>query len=157
MAVHPAGNPGVAPLDPDTDVGQWRLLFGDTQFEPYDPAVPGVGNYESFSDSEIQAFINQSPENIARSIGFAYLQLAGAAAFEAKSVKDFDLSVDLTKRPAELRALAQFWFDRADAVDDAAGAADFFDVFDVDTQETECIPEAMIPEYGRYYLRGRVR
>lgn len=156
MAVHPEGNPGIAPLDANTEVGQFRLLFGDTQYSEYTPVVTGIGNYETFSDAEIQAFLAQSPGNMLRSVGFAYMQLAGAAAHVAKSVKDYDLSVDLTKRPAEYRALAQFWFDRADEADDAAGGSDFFDVFDLGTDALEIIPEAMIPEYGRYYVRGRI-
>lgn len=156
MAVFPQGNPGAVPLDPETEIGAFRLLFGDTQWTAYDPNVPGEGDYNYFSDAEIQALLAQGAGSDNRAIGFAYLKLSGAAAMQAKSVKDFDLSVDLTKRAGELAKVAQLWFERADSIDDAGGESDFFDVVGFD-EDDELIPEGVIPEYGRYYVRGRIR
>lgn len=157
MAQFPEGNPGLTPLDSASEVGQIRLLFGDTQSTPYDPPVTGQGNYTYFSDEEVSAFLAQSGGSATRAIGFAYISLAGAAAMESKSITDIDLRVDLTKRAADLRATAQLWLERADAEDDADGTNDFFDVFDLGgPDDLELIPEAMIPEYGRYYVKGRI-
>ena len=127
-------NKGIAPLQPTTDVGQFRLLVGDTSYSDLCPAQPGYGDFGMFSDDEISLFLSsgESPEEAAY---LAYLQLAGAAALEAKSVKDFDLSVDLTKRASELRAVAQMWRDRADAL-----AGDIFEVFDLGNSP-RCRPE----------------
>jgi len=79
-------------------------------------------------------------------MAIAYLQLAGNAALSAKSVKDFDLSIDNTKTPAELRLLAQFWKDEANAL-----AADVFEMFDVSIDDgCGCYPElAQRPWCGR--------
>lgn len=131
MASFPSGNPGVAPPDLTSDVGQFRALVGDLQYEAYDPPEPGFGNYEKFSDAEITAYITAGGGSIPRGIGFAYLYLAGQAAMQSASVKDYDLQIDETKRAGDLRAIAQFWFDRADEDDDASGANDIFETFDM--------------------------
>lgn len=156
MAQYPAGNPGQYPLDPATDVGQVRLLFGDTISTAYSPEVEDHQNYEYFSDAEIESFLALADGSQTRAIGFAWVQLSGAAALESKSVKDYDLSVDLTKRAADLRATAQFWFDRADAEDDADGNGDIFDMHNL-VGPCDIIPEGLIPEYGRHYTTGRIR
>lgn len=151
-----ANNQGIAPLDPETEVGQWRLLFGDSASTPLDPDIPGVGEYKYFSDDEIRAFLTQSNGSTTRAIGYAYVALAGVAAMQSKSVTDTDLRVDLTKRADDLRKTAQLWLERADSEDDSRGDNDFFDVFDLGGSDLEMIPEGVIPEYGRYYVRGRI-
>lgn len=122
-----ADNPGAYPLDPTTDVGRLRAIIGDTQSEPYDPPRPGVQNYAMYSDSELEAFLIQADGDVSGGAYFVYLQMATAAAMESKSVKDLDLSIDLTKRSGDLRAIAALWKDRWD---DAIGAGDIFEVFD---------------------------
>jgi hypothetical protein len=112
-----ANNPGVYPLDPSTLVGQFRLYYGDTDSEPFNPVQPGIQNYTELSDAEIEMFLAQGGGDVTRAIGHYYWRLAGEAAKESKSVKDYDLQVDLTKRAAELRAIAQGYFDQADAAD----------------------------------------
>lgn len=149
---YPNGNPGFAPLIATSDVGRFRLLFGDTEFEPYDPEAGGYGNYKFFSDDQIEAFLASGGTDT-RAIGFAYLNLAGAAAVESRSVKDHDLAVDLTKRSSDLRAIAQGWFERADAEDDADGNGDIFEVFDMVTS-IDPIAEGTMPIYGRSYTWG---
>lgn len=131
MAVFPAGNPGQWPVDLSSDVGQFRALIGDLNAVPYDPDEPGFGNFEKFSDAEIEAYLLAGGGSIPRGIGFAYLYLAGQAAMQSASVKDYDLQIDETKRAGDLRAIAQFWFDRADEDDDASGANDIFETFDM--------------------------
>ena len=144
---YPGDNDGLVPLDPATPVGQFRIMVGDTTAEAYDPPVAGRGNYAMFSDLEIEGFIAAAGDNLYRAVGFSYLTLAGQAARESKSVKDFDLSIDLTKRATDLRLIADTWFVRADDQDayleDAFFIAPLGDVCDP-------IPEGMMPRWGRY-------
>lgn len=135
MAEYPEGNPGVYPLDPLTPVGEFRLIYGDTESVPYDPVQPGFQDYEELSDEEIERFISQGGDSVPRGIGYLYLAMAGQAAKKSRSVKDYDLTVDLTKRAADLRAIAQIWFDQADDDDNTAGTNDIFEVFDMAPQK----------------------
>ncbi len=119
-------NPGVYPLDPTSNVGKFRLLYGDTVSVPLVPPVAGQQDYTTFSDAEIEQFLASGGDSINRSVGYAYLQAAGVAAFSSKSVKDYDLAVDLTKRAEDLRKMAQFYFDLAGEDDAMTGAAEAF-------------------------------
>lgn len=130
------------------------MLTNDTQYDEYEPVEPGVGNFSTWSDAVIEAYIESSPDNMPRAVGFAILGLALTAAKESKTVKDYDLQVDLSKRSADLRATATQWFTRADAQDRAA--ADIFEVFDT-FGTGEFIPEASPAEWGREYGVGRWR
>lgn len=109
MAVYPSGNPGVAPPDLSSDIGKWRATAGDLNYTPYDPDAPGFGDFVYASDAEITQFLALAGDSVPGAVGFWYLQLAGAAALESKSVADHDLRVDSTKRAADLRAQANFW------------------------------------------------
>jgi hypothetical protein len=113
-------NVGVYPLDPDTLVGQFRLAYGDTESVPLDPVQPGYQDYTELSDAEIEMFLAQGSNSINRAIGFYYLRMSGEAAKRSKSAKDYDLSLDLTKRAADLRETALFYFGQADASDAAS-------------------------------------
>lgn len=151
MATYPGNNDGVTPPDMDTPVGIFRALIGDMVATPYDPDVPGRGNYNLFSDSDIEGFIAAGQNSIPRGVGFAYLALAGRAATTSSSVKDFDLSIDTTKRPTELRLIAQGWFDQADSEDAAGGdALEIAPIGDA----CEAVPEGMMPRWGRYAVGG---
>lgn len=119
-----AVNKGVAPVDFSTPVGKFRLLVGDLEYEELDPPEPGLGSYKYFSDLEIESFLEQG-DSQEEAAYLAYMQLATAAAMESKSVKDFDLQVDLTKRSGELRAIANMWRNKADSM-----VGDIFEVFD---------------------------
>ena len=151
MATFPDGNPGEYTLDPESLVGRFRLTYGDIYSEPYTPAVSGVQNYKELSDAEIEAFLAQSTnESIPRAIGLYVLSLATRAALEAKTVKDYDLQLDLTKRSGELRAAAQMWFDRADAEDIEAGLGDIFEIYGPGCDSF--IPEGSPAQWGRRYI-----
>lgn len=151
MATFPDGNPGEYTLDPESLVGRFRLTYGDIYSEPYTPAVSGVQNYKELSDAEIEAFLAQSTnESIPRAIGLYVLSLATRAALEAKTVKDYDLQLDLTKRSGELRAAAQMWFDRADAEDIEAGFGDIFEIYGPGCDDF--IPEGSPAQWGRRYI-----
>lgn len=156
MATYPSGNPGVYPLEPETPVGQVRLVYGDTHSEPYDPVEPGYQNYDELSDAEIEAFLVAGGGSVNRAIGYYYFSLAGAAAKAAKQIRDYDLQVDTTKRSADLRALGQWWFDRADD-DDLIAAEEGFEIVPTGTSGGDFVPEATIPVWGRRYTWDRWR
>ena len=122
-------NIGVAPPDPTTLVGQFRIVYGDSEFIELDPPVPGQGEYSELSDAEIESFLAQGRDSVTRAIGFYYLALAGQAAKQSMSVADYDLRVDLTKRAGDLREQAQYYFRQADEEDEREGFNDIFDSF----------------------------
>ena len=155
MAVHPAGRPGAWPLDPTTPVGKFRVLYGDTDSEPYAPVVTGIQNYQELSDDEIEEFISQGGDSIPRGIGYLYIALAGQAAKQSKVVQDQDLRVDLTKRAADLRAIADVWFGSADD-DDLVNAEEAFEIVPTGQRCGGVIPEGAPAIWGRVYGIGRV-
>lgn len=152
MTTYPGANDGASPLDPQSEVGKFRVLIGDTDAEEYDPPQSGRGNYAVFSDVEIEGFIAVAGGDIYRAIGNGYLTLAGQAAIESKSVRDFDLTVDLTKRAADLRLIAFQWFERADK--EQASAEDAFEIADL-AGSCDTIPEGIPTRWGRYAVWGR--
>ena len=124
-------NRGIAPLDPDSLVGEFRLAYGDTDYIDLDPPEAGYGDYAELSDAEIEMFLSLGNDSVARAIGVYMGRLATDAAKQSKLVKDYDLTVDLTKRANDFREQAQWWFDLADSQDDAAGTSDIFEPFGV--------------------------
>lgn len=126
-----ASNSGVYPIDPTTPVGQFRLQYGDTTSVPFDPDTPGFQNYTDYSDAEIEQFLAAGSNSINRAIGYAYLQQAGAASRQSKSVKDYDLAVDLTKRAADLRVTAEMYFGLASQ----DGLDEYFNIVTTGTDE----------------------
>lgn len=152
MAVYPSENPGV-PLDPNTPVGQFRARSGDTKWTEYDPVEPGWVNYTLFSDAEIEAFLAVAP-TMTWALYEAFIQLASTAALESKSVRDYDLQIDNTKRSADLRAIAEMWRSRAEQEDAASGESDYFDVSST-LGNAEFIPEGTVPIFGRAYVWSR--
>lgn len=150
MVAYPGVNDGAVPVDPASEVGQFRVILGDTVAEGYTPPEPGRGDYAMFSDADIEGYL-AAGGSFYRGVGIAFLALAGNAALVAKSTKDFDLSLDTTKRPSELRLIAQYWFDRADKED--AAAQDAFFVAPLG-DPCEMVPEGMFPRWGRHAVGG---
>lgn len=144
---YPGPNDGAVPFDPNSEEGKFRVLSGDTSPTPYVPPEAGRGNYALFSDSEILVQLEIAGGNLNRAIGSAYLTLAGKAALESKHVRDFDLTVDVTKRPDSLRQIAYEWFARADK--DDAGSQDALFITPANDNCTP-VPEGMMPTWGRY-------
>lgn len=118
-------NLGVAPPNPATEIGSLRYAIGDTVYVALVPPVQGFGDYELFSDAELQSLLDMGGGIPANAIGYAYLKLAGIAAGQSVAWKSDDLSLDLSKTPAELRAIAALWFERGDA---AGNNAEYFDI-----------------------------
>ena len=133
-------NQGVAPLDPTTDVGRFRLLFGDVTYVPLDPPQTGFGDYNYWSDDEIEGFIASGNGSVTSGLGWAYMSLSALAAQESKSVRDHDLTVDLTKRAGDLRATALMYFQQAD--DEAGAAGEAFMIVPTGVQSPGVWPEA---------------
>lgn len=119
---------GIAPPDPNTPVGAIRFVIGDYEWVELDPPVPGYGDYAAFSDAELEALLTMSDDSTTRAIGYAYLKLAGKSAAQAVSWATDDLRLNLEKIPAELRAIAQMWFDQADEEDISGGGQEYFDL-----------------------------
>jgi hypothetical protein len=117
-------NSGVAPYDPSTLVGKVRVVTGDVN---YGTPVGGFAEYEMFSDDEIEAFLVESEDSVLRAAAYGYLALSGRASLQAKTVKDYDLSVDLKAVAAELRKQADDLFKRADEKDGRDGVSDVFE------------------------------
>lgn len=147
-------NRGAVPLDPNSEVGQFRVRAGDTQFVPLDPPEVGFGDYEKWSDLEIQGFLAANPSPL-WAIYEAYLQIATSAAIAAKQIKDYDLQINTEKRAEALLKIALAWRDRALDGDAAAGLDDEFLIVSM-TGDCDVIPEAAPAVWGRRYVRGRV-
>lgn len=126
-------NSGVYPIDPLTPVGQFRLASGDVISVPFDPVQAGLQDYRMWSDDEIEQFLVSGGDSTNRAIGYAWLQASGAAALESKTVKDYDLAVDLTKRAEDLRKTALFYFNLADQEDSIAGLDEAFEIVSTGT------------------------
>lgn len=143
---------GIAPPDPESDVGKFRLLYGDGEAKLItdDPEYEGYGEYTELSDAEIETFITQGNGSVKRGIGFYYLALSGQAAKVAKTVKDYDLQVSTVQRAKDLREAANLWFEQADHEDGLAGGWDIYESFPT-TGKKGVIPEGTIPIYGRTY------
>lgn len=122
-------NRGVAPFDPTTAVGQFRVFYGDVTYVPLNPAEAGYGDYAELSDAEIEVFLNSANGSVYRAIGNYFAILSGNAAKVSASIKDYDLTIDESKRPAALLEAAKLWWSRADDEDTAEGGSDIFEVF----------------------------
>jgi hypothetical protein len=120
-------NEGTYPPDSNTNIGQLRYIIGDINATD----ISGnQGSYSSHGDFELTAFLLQGGDSVTRAAGYAYLQAAGSASIQSKQVKDYDLSVDLTKRAEDLRRTAKFYFGLADNADLIAGTDEDFIIAD---------------------------
>lgn len=113
-------NSGLYPLEPGTDLTRFRVLAGDTNATPNDPA-DGYGNFQLFSDEEILAYLEENPENIYRALAEAFFAAHARAAFESKFVKDYDLEVDARDRAKQILSAAERFDRKADDLDAEAG------------------------------------
>lgn len=131
-------NIGAYPLDPDSPVGIFRLLSGDSNGVPIEPTPPATepteAQYAIWSDLEIEALISQAGGVIARAIAMGYTQLAAQSASVSSSIRTDDLSVTTTSRSGEFIKLAQFWSDMADKDEELASN----DAFDIVYNQREC-------------------
>ena len=124
-------NKGIAPLDPATPVGQVRQLVGATVFAPLDPPEAGFGDYDYFTDVEVEGFLTAGSGSVLRAAGNALLQMSTGAALLAINAATEDLRVSTDARAKSLKDIADSYFKQADEADKAAVEADsFFGVYD---------------------------
>lgn len=133
---------GIAPLDPATDVGRFRLLSGDTEYVEYDPPQAGYGLYANWSDAQIQAFLDAAGGSIPRAIALAYTQLASFYASSGGTIKTDDLNYSSKDSVGSWMNLAKYWSDLADSEGQKA-IDDYFDLVPTATDGVDCRkPEA---------------
>ena len=119
-------NLGVAPPDPSTNVGRLRLIIGDINYVLIEE---GVGNYEGYSDDQLESFLSLGGDNLSYGAGYAYLALAAQFAADSIKVTTDDESVDLTARADSMRKLANEWFNRGDEMLSRVDADSFYIVY----------------------------
>jgi len=118
---------GIAPPDPNTDVGKFRFASGDNEWLPYDPAQPGYGLYQLWSDDEITALIAIAGGSVARAISIAYAQIGASWAATGATIKTDDLTFSVKDSVGNWLQLSKFWADIADG-EDGRGVDDMFDL-----------------------------
>lgn len=96
-------NEGVAPPNFTTDVGQVRVLLGDTVPEN---VVGGVGEYAYFGDDELNAFLTMYGDNVKLAAARGLETISMSQALLLKSFSSDDLTVNGDRIAESLRKLA---------------------------------------------------
>lgn len=96
-------NEGVAPPNFTTDVGQVRVLLGDTSPEN---VVGGVGEYAYFGDDELNAFLTMYGDNVKLAAARGLETISMSQALLLKSFSSDDLTVNGDRIAESLRKLA---------------------------------------------------
>lgn len=138
-------NVGVAPPDRDTNVGKMRFALGDSDWVPTDdPAIPGMGQYQLFSDDELLTFLELADDNVARAIAMAYRQIGASWASTGATIKTDDLTYSAKDSVGNWLNLAAYWDKVADDQDQRA-IDSYFDLVDVGAANRggPCKPEGM--------------
>lgn len=116
---------GIAPPDGATNVGKFRLLAGDSEYQPMDPPVDGMGLYQLWTDAEIEAFLAVSGDSVPRAISMAFSQVGAMWASTGATIKTDDLTYSAKDAVGNWLNLAKYWADVAD--NEAGNSAD--DIF----------------------------
>lgn len=132
---------GVAPPEPDTNVGLVRLLGGDSDYVALDPPVSGMGLYKLWSDAEIEAALSMADDSVPRAIAILYTQLAAHWNSSGATIKTDDLTYSVKDSVGSWLSLADYWRKVADDEDDRA-INDYFDLVDVGVGDCWLRPEA---------------
>lgn len=127
-----AQNPGIAPPDPSTPVGQVRLLSGDIDYTPLTPPVAGEGNYSLWSDDQIEAALALAGDSIPRAIAIMYMQMAAAWNSSSATIRTDDLQYQVKDSVGSWLSLADYWNKVADSEEERA-INDYFDMVPVGT------------------------
>lgn len=117
---------GIAPPDGTTDVGKFRLIAGDSEYQPTDPPTAGFGLYQTWTDAEIEAFL-AAGGSLTRAIALAYTQIAASYASSGATIKTDDLSYSAKDSVGSWQGLARYWTELADKEDEKA-ANDMFEL-----------------------------
>lgn len=118
-------NRGVAPADPNTEIGQLRTNLGDLAYVALDPVETGYGDYEWFSDSELEELLVLAEDNITRATGYGLRKFATYLTMSAVNIQTDDLRVSTIERAKLMRELAKDWLSDADAAEDREGSEIF--------------------------------
>lgn len=137
-------NVGVAPPDKTTNVGKMRFALGDSEFEPLDPPEAGKGQYQLFSDDELETFLELADDNVARAIAMAYRQIGASWASTGATIKTDDLTYSAKDSVGNWLNLAAYWDKVADDQDQRA-IDNYFDLVEVGAanRNRPCKAEAM--------------
>lgn len=135
-----AVNRGIAPPDPNTDVGRVRLLSGDVSYKELVPPEVGYGDYEMWSDAQIEAALTASGGSVPRAIAMLYSGIAASWASTGATIKTDDLTYSVKDSVGNWLNLAAYWNKVAD--DEGSKAVDdYFDLVDVIDCDNYCKPE----------------
>lgn len=116
-------NQGLAPIQPGTNVGTFRLLLGDT--DPTDLS-DGKGTYRYYSDEEIESLVSLFG-SVKRAAAQALRTIAASQALLLKSFSADDLSVRGDQIAEALRKLA-LDLDNSAIAEDAAADGEAFNI-----------------------------
>jgi len=114
-------NPGISPVDFDSDTGKVRVLLGDTVATD---VTMGIGEYLYFSDDEIEAFLSLYGDNVKLAAARAMEVIASSQALLLKSWSSDDLTVNGDRIAESLRKIAAQL--RAEAI--AEESAEYFNL-----------------------------
>lgn len=123
-------NVGIAPPDKATNVGKMRFALGDSEWIDLEPPQVGFGQYQLFSDAELETFLELADNNIARAIAMAYRQIGASWASSGATVKTDDLTYSAKDSVGNWVNLAAHWDKVADDQDERA-VNNFFDLVDL--------------------------
>ena len=140
---------GIAPPNPSTDVGKFRLLAGDSEYQALVPPVPGMGHYQTWSDMEIAAFIEISGGSVPRAIALAYTQIGASFAASGATIKTDDLSYSSKDSVGSWQSLARYWTEVADKADQKA-ADDMFIMVETRADDYWMRPEGSPRRYDEF-------
>lgn len=147
-------NVGIAPPDKATNVGKMRFALGDSEWGDLDPPQVGFGQYQLFSDAELETFLELADNNIARAIAMAYRQIGASWASSGATVKTDDLTYSAKDSVGNWINLASYWDKVADDQDERA-ANNFFDLVDLGaTRRSPGFPPEASPWPVRNPLTG---
>lgn len=140
---------GIAPPNGSTDVGKFRLMAGDSEYQEMVPPTPGLGLYQTWSDAEIAAFLEAAGGSVPRAIALAYTQIAASYAVSGATIKTDDLSYSSKDSVGSWQSLARYWNSIADALDEKA-ANDMFIMVDTGRQHPWMRPEGSPRRYEEF-------
>jgi hypothetical protein len=115
--------PDVTPLNPETAVGQLRLLISDSQ-QRADPINPAAAAAYYFSDGFLTGFLAINSDNIWHAAADALSALAANESMVSKKIRKENLQTDGPAVTNALRLLAQDYRARGNKAQEVIDAED---------------------------------
>lgn len=113
----------INPLDPESPVGQVRLLISDSQLRS-DPLNPAAAAEYYFSDPHISGYLTINSGNVFHAAASALTSLAANEALVSKKIRKENLQTDGPAVANAIRLLAQDYVVRGNKVQETQDAAD---------------------------------